>query len=559
MRILITGSDGLVGGAAVEYFDALGWEVHGADNNARKKLFGEMGSTEWNRHRIYHKAKNYHPNDADISVRSDVWSLFHRGSGVFEYDAVIHCAGQPSHDKANEQPDVDYNINVHGTRLLLEAVRLYSPKAVFIFMSTNKVYDDSVNAEVLHEDVSRYDFYWHKAGFDETTKTGASNVFGRNKLEADSLVQNYALAYGIKTAVLRAGCLTGPGHSGVEQHGFLNYLIRCAATGTPYKILGYRGKQVRDNLHSYDVARAFHEIILNPKMGEVYNLGGGRKNSVSIIEAIKMAGEAIGKKMVAEYVDTPRSGDHCCYITDNSKFIHDYPNWSVTKSLKNIFEEIANQLYWGIETEHKETITYPELEGFSTVYDIGGCRGTWAASIAKKYPYARVEIFEPVQEFYEDCLYRFDGNKQVFVYPLGFSNRDQEVVIAKQGINSSTVRGGEGQTKLPDHPILGAAVSETIKLLDISKFLSDHNVQNVDLVSINCEGGEYDILSRLIRTGQIRVFDNIQIQFHHFYPYAAELRDIIRCSLKETHTERFNYPFIWESWKRNEPRQSNPV
>ena len=562
MRILITGSNGLVGGAAVEYFDALGHEVHGADNNWRQKFFGTEGDTNWNRHRIFHNAKDYHPTDADITSETDVWSLFHDAwERPLAFDAVIHCAAQPSHDFANSHEQLDYDVNVKGTYNLLEAVRKFSPNAVFIFTSTNKVYDDAVNTRKYWEHQTRYDgnvitldtlldgSYRDWKGFDESMPVGASNIFGRHKLAADEMVQRYAKEFGLKTMVLRGGCLTGPGHSGVPLHGFLNYLIRCAATGTKYIVNGYKGKQVRDNIHSYDVARAFYEMIRNPRPGEVYNIGGGRENSISIIEAIEKAEKIIGKKMNVEFNVTPREGDHVCYITDMSKFRRDYPNWRVTKSLDDIFQETVDQLYWGVETEHKETITYPELNEDSLVYDVGGCRGRWAQSILEKYNPC-IHIFEPVKEFYDDCMHRFASDSHVIIHKFGLSDLDHRRMIAKQGVNSSTERGGENQAKMPDDPVWGSPIEEEILLLDIADFLGD--TRNVDLISINCEGGEYDILNRLIETGDIKKFDNVQVQFHDFHPKAIELRNEIRRKLSLTHTERFCYPFVWESWKRND-------
>jgi CDP-paratose 2-epimerase len=557
MKILITGSNGLIGGAAVEYFDKLGHEVYGADNNSREKFFGKGGDTSWNRHRIFHKCKNYHPNDTDITNEDDVWSLFHRGDlrpVVFEYDAVIHCAAQPSHDFATQHPELDYAVNVIGTRNMLEATRKFSPNAVFIFTSTNKVYDDAVNAKQFTELVSRFDVSreWKSsdwAGFDESTPTGASNVFGKNKLEADLMVQRYAKEYGMNTMVLRGGCLTGPGHSGVQQHGFLNYLLRCAATGSCYNVFGYKGKQVRDNIHSYDVAAAFDKMIKNPRPGEVYNIGGGRENSISIIEAVEKAEKVFGKSLPCIYYPEARKDDHVCYITDMSKFKRDYPTWEITKSLDDIFNEMAGLLYWGVRSEHEETMNYPELNPNSTVWDIGGYRGQWAHEIYKQYG-CEVHIFEPVKEFADACIYRFRDNNDVKVTPYGFAEASKKVMIAKQGVNSSTVRGNENQTPLPIDSVFGNSESEEIFLLDIANQSWDTNNVDIDLVSMNCEGGEYDIMDRLIEIGIVRRFKNIQIQFHDFHPDAVSRRDKIREELKKTHTERYNYPFIWESWKR---------
>lgn len=568
MKILITGSDGLIGGALVEYFDSIGWEVYGADNNSRKKFFGEGGDTQWNRHRIFHMCKNYHPSDIDITNPDDVWSLFHRGDDnpvIFEYDAIVHCAAQPSHDYASEHPDIDFKVNVTGTQNLLDAVRKFNKNAVFIFMSTNKVYDDYVNKSRIAEGPTRYQFVFDgdsfgeavaKAmrgphGFDESTPVGASNVFGSDKLAADQMVQRYAQAYGMKTMVLRGGCLTGPGHSGVPQHGFLNYLIRAVASGKTYQVFGYKGKQVRDNIHSYDVATAIHEMIKNPRPGQVYNIGGGYENSISILEAIAKAGKITGKRIEWEYLDKPRSGDHIWYVTDMSKFKRDYPNWKITKSLDDIFNETFKQYYWGAYSDHEDTKTYP-LNEDSIVIDVGGYRGAWTASILEKYNPKRIYIFEPVPEFYEDCQRRFKDNPNVDVIPRGLSNYTGNKIIAKQAYNSSMFRGSEGQKELPVDSVYGAVQPEIIRLLDIKFFLNGLGIENIDLISINCEGGEYDILDRLIETGNIGKFKNVQVQFHDFHPDAVNRRKQIRKKLLETHTESFNYPFVWESWKRKE-------
>ena len=434
MKILITGSDGLVGGEAVSHFDSLGHEVYGADNNMRRKFFGPDGDTAWNRHRIFHNCKNYHPNDTDITNPLDVWSLFHRGNGrdipytLFKYDVIIHCAAQPSHDYATKNPELDFQVNVEGTKNLLECARQFNPEAVFIFTSTNKVYDDAVNKLNFIEYDTRYDYIpeeeryeftgyeWH--GFDEATRTGASNIFGSHKLEADELVQKYAKDFGMKTIVLRGGCLTGPGHSGVELHGFLNYLVKCAVSDTPYKIYGYKGKQVRDNISSYDVVKAMEAIIENPRPGSVYNIGGGRENSFSILEAIDKLEKKLNKKMTTEYLDQARSGDHICYITDMSKFKRDYPSWQITKSVDQILDEMIQRAYWDEHTVDTETLDYPLNEG-STVFDIGGYRGTWTADIVAKYN-PTVYLFEPTFEYYEECKKRFKDSPFVSVRQKGF-------------------------------------------------------------------------------------------------------------------------------------------
>ena len=343
MKILITGSSGLIGGEAVEYFDSLGHTTIGVDNNMRMEFFGAQGDTGQNLHRIFHKTKNFTHSSSDIRNMSELVKY------VFDvhapFDAVIHCAAQPSHDKAKDIPIVDFEVNALGTLNLLELTRQYCPDAAFVFMSTNKVYGDAPNEIPMAEFETRYDYTAEKDydGVKETMRIDQSthSVFGASKVSADIMVQEYGRYFGMKTCVLRGGCLTGPSHSGVELHGFLSYLVKCVMSGRPYKVFGYNGKQVRDNIHSYDVIRAIEEIIKNPRPGSVYNIGGGRENSVSIIEAIEKAEKFSNKKLEWSYDPTNRIGDHICYITDMSKFKKDYPDWQITKSIDRIFMEIV--------------------------------------------------------------------------------------------------------------------------------------------------------------------------------------------------------------------------
>jgi len=341
MKALITGSDGLIGGEAVQYFDSKGWTVVGADNNMRKLFFGPDGDTQWNRDRIRRKAANYLPTDTDITAKDEVRSLF-EAHGPF--DAVIHCAAQPSHDKAKEIPLLDFEVNAVGTLILLEYTRRCSPDAVFIFMSTNKVYGDAPNELPLIELETRYDYAdpGDHGGVTEGMRIDRSthSLFGVSKASADLMVQEYGRYFGLKTCVFRGGCLTGPGHSGVELHGFLSYLAKTAAKGGHYKVYGYKGKQVRDNIHSSDVVRAMERVILDPRPGEVYNMGGGRENSVSVLEAIAKVEGITGRRLSWEYVDRNRVGDHICYISDLTKFKSHYPGWGITKSLDDILGDI---------------------------------------------------------------------------------------------------------------------------------------------------------------------------------------------------------------------------
>lgn len=536
MKILVTGSSGLIGGEVVEYFGKQ-HEIVGIDNNMRKEFFGKAGDTLWNLNRVAHKVKKYKHHESDIRDRHTIDWIFRDLDGPF--DAVIHCAAQPSHDKSRDIPVIDFDVNAVGTLNLLEATRKYSPHAVFIFMSTNKVYGDAPNEKLLTELPTRFDYAKEedKHGIDETCRIDQSthSIFGASKVAADIMVQEYGRYYGLKTTVLRGGCLTGPGHSGVELHGFLSYLVKTAIEGRTYKIYGYKGKQVRDNIHSYDVIRGMEEIIKHPKCGAVYNIGGGRQNSVSILEAIGKIESLIGKTISYEYIDTPRVGDHVCYISDISKFKSDFPDWQITKTLDQTLKDMIQQDYWGVYSDHEETKTYPLTED-SIVWDVGGYRGAWTASILEKSNPKKVYIFEPIKEFAEDCARRFKDDPRISVINIGLSDSNDAVSVSKDGVHTSQFK----DTPEPK--------PEQIYLRDILEYSSQ--MPEIDLISINAEGGEFSILRRLIDTGEIKKFKNVQIQFHNFHPDADNLRNKIRNELSNTHRESFNYPFVWESWKR---------
>ncbi len=340
MNILVTGSSGLIGSEAVEYFDKRGHTVHGVDNNMRMEFFGPGGDTRWNLRRLRASCRRFQHHELDIRDRAGVLRLF----GEVLIDWVIHCAAQPSHDLAKQRPLDDFDVNAVGTINLLEATRRHAPEAVFCLLSTNKVYGDAPNKLPLKEEPTRWDYADPKQahGVDERCRLDFSthSVFGASKAAADLMTQEYARTFGMKTGVFRGGCLTGPQHSGVELHGFLSYLVKVVKSGTPYRIYGYKGKQVRDQIHSFDVIRALEEFADNPRPGEVYNIGGGRGNSLSILEAIDTAERLTGRKFEYEYVETPRVGDHICYITDFRKLQSHYPNWEITRSLLSIWEEM---------------------------------------------------------------------------------------------------------------------------------------------------------------------------------------------------------------------------
>jgi CDP-paratose 2-epimerase len=338
--VLITGSSGLIGSEAVEHFDRLGCKVHGVDNNMRRIFFGDPGDTTWNLERLRKVTRGFTHHDLDIRDRTAMETLFrsHR------FDLVIHCAAQPSHDKARDIPILDFEVNALGTVNLLESTRHHCPEAVFILMSTNKVYGDAPNEIPLKELETRWDYArpedYNGIGENCRIDRALHSLFGASKASADLMAQEYGRYFGIKVGVFRGGCLTGPSHSGVELHGFLSYLVKVAISGGAYSVFGYKGKQVRDNIHSHDVVRAIEEFASNPRCGEVYNMGGGRENSISMLEAISKIDEMTGKRLIWKYVDENRRGDHICYISDLAKFKSHYPDWQITIGIDEILRQI---------------------------------------------------------------------------------------------------------------------------------------------------------------------------------------------------------------------------
>ncbi|MGP0094526.1 MAG: NAD-dependent epimerase/dehydratase family protein [Xanthobacteraceae bacterium] len=342
MKVLVTGSSGLIGSEAVEYFDSRDHEVTGVDNNMRRVFFGEAGDTLWNLERLKSVTRRFAHFGIDIRDRTALDELFR----AKRFDLIVHCAAQPSHDKARDIPLLDFEVNALGTVNLLEATRQNCPEAVFVYMSTNKVYGDAPNEIPMTEEKMRYDYArpGDFEGVDETCRIDRTlhSLFGASKAAADLVAQEYGRYFNMNVGVFRGGCLTGPSHSGVELHGFLSYLVKVTMSGGNYSVFGYKGKQVRDNIHSYDVVRAIEEFAANPKQGEVYNLGGARENSISMLEAIERIEHMTGRKLNWRYVDEARKGDHICYISNLSKFKSHYPNWNITRSLEAILEEMVN-------------------------------------------------------------------------------------------------------------------------------------------------------------------------------------------------------------------------
>jgi len=339
-KILVTGSSGLIGSEVCLHFNNLGWEVHGLDNNQRKVFFGEQGDTRWNQLRLQNELSKFTHHEVDIRDRTSILNLI----PSIKPDAIVHAAAQPSHDRAASIPFDDFDTNAVGTFNLLESLRNYSTQVPFVHLSTNKVYGDAPNEISMVELETRWDYADanYQYGIPENFRIDQCkhSLFGSSKVSADISVQEYGRYFNMPTAVLRGGCLTGPSHSGVELHGFLSYLIKCNLEGKEYTIFGYKGKQVRDNIHSFDVARFIEEFISNPRVAEVYNIGGGKDNTCSIIEAFSHIEDISGKKMLYTYNDTNRIGDHICYYSDLRKMKQHYPNWDITKSLKETFQEI---------------------------------------------------------------------------------------------------------------------------------------------------------------------------------------------------------------------------
>lgn len=340
-RILVTGSSGLIGSEVVIFFSRQNFEVHGVDNNQRAVFFGPSGDTRWNQQRLQESIPGFHHHEIDIRDRQGIMKLVEEINPV----CIIHAAAQPSHDRAAAIPFDDFDTNAVGTLNLLEAARRHCPESPFIHMSTNKVYGDLPNTISLKELPTRWDYdnpeYEHGISESFSIDQSKHSLFGASKVAADIMVQEYGRYFNMPTCCLRGGCLTGPNHTGVELHGFLSYLVRCNVEGIEYKIYGYKGKQVRDNIHSEDVARLMFEFYKNPRCAEVYNLGGGKKNSCSIMEAFDIVESFTGKKQIYTYFDQNRIGDHICYYSDIRKMKAHYPNWDITKSLNDTICEIV--------------------------------------------------------------------------------------------------------------------------------------------------------------------------------------------------------------------------
>lgn len=343
---VVTGAAGLIGSEAVRFLASRGLTVVGIDNDMRRYFFGDDGSTAWNSERLEREVRGYEHVSADIRDESAMQRLVRRFGR--DISLVVHTAAQPSHDWAAREPMTDFSVNAMGTLVLLEAVRAHCPDAAFIFTSTNKVYGDTPNRLPLVEGTTRWSvddahpFAAH--GIDETMSIDGSmhSVFGASKVAADVMVQEYGRYFGLKTACFRGGCLTGPAHSGAELHGFLAYLVKCAVTGRPYTVFGYKGKQVRDNIHSHDLVQAFWRYYEAPRPGEVYNIGGGPFANCSMLEAIDLVEAATGRRLNWTYSDTNRAGDHIWWVSDVRRFMDHYPGWTIEYDLTRTLREMAD-------------------------------------------------------------------------------------------------------------------------------------------------------------------------------------------------------------------------
>lgn len=349
---IITGSAGLIGSEAANFFAGLGHEVVGIDNDMRRTFFGDEASTSWNRERLQAAlGPRYRHHDLDIRDASGIDALFRNYAS--DIGLIIHTAAQPSHDWAALEPMTDFSVNATGTAILLEATRQHCPDAPFIYTSTNKVYGDTPNRLPLEELETRWEIdpsHTYADGIREDMSIDhcLHSLFGVSKAAADLMVQEYGRYFGLKTSCFRGGCLTGPNHSGTQLHGFLAYLMKCAMTGTQYNVLGYKGKQVRDNIHSADLISCFHHVFLAPRAGEVYNIGGGRKSNASMIEAIEICEALTGRPLNKTYSDQNRIGDHIWWISDTGRFSSHYPEWQQQYDVRSILEEIyeANRDRW---------------------------------------------------------------------------------------------------------------------------------------------------------------------------------------------------------------------
>jgi len=341
-QLLVTGSSGLIGSEVCLYFASQGWKIHGVDNNQRAVFFGPQGDTRWNQDRLSGAIDSFEHHEVDIRNREAVLELI----DTARPDAIVHTAAQPSHDRAAAIPFDDFDTNAVGTLNLLEAVRRSCPESPFAHMSTNKVYGDKPNTIAMKELETRWDYEdaAYAKGIAETFSIDQSkrSLFGASKVAADIMVQEYGRYFNIPTCCLRGGCLTGPNHSGVELHGFLSYLVKCNLEGKEYTVFGYKGKQVRDNIHSEDVARFIHAFVETPRVAEVYNIGGGKDNSCSILEAFAIAGKFSGQEQVYKYSDENRIGDHICYYSDLTKMREHYPGWDISVSLEETIGQIVD-------------------------------------------------------------------------------------------------------------------------------------------------------------------------------------------------------------------------
>jgi len=353
---IITGSGGLIGSEAVSFFAKHFDYIIGIDNNLRSYFFGDTASTHWNVERLQDRYPNYRHYDADIRDAEALEKIFKKYNS--DIALIVHTAAQPSHDWAAREPRTDFSVNAYGTLNMLELTRLYCPKAVFIFTSTNKVYGDNPNLLPLVEQQTRWEIEeqhpYYKEAIDERMSIDfcKHSVFGASKVAADIMVQEYGRYFEMNTAVFRGGCLTGPNHSGAQLHGFLAYLMKCAINKEHYNVFGYKGKQVRDNIHSYDLVNMFWHFYKHPRKGEVYNAGGGRFSNCSMIEAIEMCEEITGNKIDYSYLDNNRIGDHIWYISDVSKFKTHYPNWNYTKNI----HQTLSEMFFSFTTREAEVV-----------------------------------------------------------------------------------------------------------------------------------------------------------------------------------------------------------
>lgn len=501
--ILVTGSGGLIGSESVNFFCKNGFEVIGIDNNMRAYFFGEEGSTRESVEKLSQIYKNYKHYNYDIRDQEALEEIFKN----YQFDLIIHTAAQPSHDWAAKEPNTDFSVNANGTLQLLENFRKYSPEAVFIFTSTNKVYGDTPNTLPLIEKETRFEIdsghkYRNGISEDMSIDTSTHSLFGVSKTAADLMVQEYGKYFNLKTGVFRGGCLTGSGHAGVQQHGFLSYLVKSIITGKKYSIFGYKGKQVRDNIHAHDLINAFYQFYFNPKNGEVYNIGGSRFANISILEAIKKVEEISGREGKIEYVDRNRIGDHIWYISDVSKFQKDYPQWKYEYNIDATIEDICKNSAFA--------------------------KKVFSFAIARNLDYWR-----------EKNWYYHNQLKHIFKN------------VVKENSNILQIGYGLGDILASLYPKKGISFDDDKNILAISR----RRYPNLKFINFNYNKNEIiDKFDYVVFPNSLEHFDDIQTVFENVYPALSKSSKLVIASINPRWEQIFYFLEKFKLKRPEEPR-----